>query len=248
MILLDYREETETKKKANLDLEKHFVQLHQKPEVTNLSYGDAAVVLKGPDNSQLMVGFERKGLHDILNCIDDSRYNMQRIGMKQMYDLSVLIIEGHWRAHEQGWLMEGFNGGMTWGFCKYRSQRPLYSKLYRYLISVTLSGVIVTFTRDPFHTAYNIVEWMHYGEKAWDKHTSLLEMQKVSIPTLNTRPSLVRKWANDLDGVGTLKSAEAERLFKTPIRLAQADEMEWLKIKGIGVPSARNIVKQIWGR
>lgn len=217
-------------------------------EKADLQFGDAAFEGRGPDGT-ISVGIERKTLHDMLNCIDDSRYGgMQRIGMKHMYNVSVLAIEGHWKPHDgQGLLMEGYHAGTTWGYCNYRSQRTMYSKLYRYLISVALSGVIVTYSRDLFHTAYNICEWFHYFQKPWTGHTALQELQKVAIPTLNHKPSLVRKWANDLEGVGTKLSGDAERLFRKPITLANADESEWLRIPGVGVKTAQSIVREIWG-
>lgn len=244
MILIDYREENATKRAANLDLKRHIERLGVKVEVTDLQFGDAAFEMRGP-NGPLMVGIERKGIHDMLSCIDDSRYNAQRIGMKSMYDISVLMLEGHWKPHDpEGILMEGFSGGISWGYARPRGARVMYSKLYRYLISVTLSGVIITYSRDPFHTAFNIVEWYQYGQKR--DHTSLLEIQKVAIPTLNRKPSLLRKWANDLDGIGTKMSELAERNFRSALELANADESEWLRIPGVGVKTAQSIVGEIW--
>ena len=249
MILIDYREETETKKKANQDLFQHLQRMHLPVEVTTLNFGDAAVEVNGPEGP-LMVGIERKRLHDMLNCIDDARYSAhQRIGMKEDFDISVLMLEGFWKPHDpEGILMEGFSGGISWGYARPRGQRVMYSKLYRYLISVALSGVIVTYSRDPFNTAYNIAEWHHYGQKSWHQHTSLKELQKIAIPTLNRRPSLTRKWANDLNDIGTKLSELAERQFRSPLALAQADEREWLKIPGVGVKTAQSIVREIWGQ
>lgn len=248
MILIDLNEETKDKQKKNLDLMKHIKVLGVPVDKGDLQYGDAMFEGKGP-NGFISVGIERKRLHDVLNCIDDARLSgHQLIGLKQMYTVRVLNIEGHWKPHEpQGVLMEGFNGGTTWGYCQYRSQRTMYHKLYRYLISVAMSGTIVTYSRDPFHTAFNIVEWFHYFQKPWHLHTSLQEMQKIAIPTLNAKPSLVRKWANDLEGIGMKLSADAERLFKKPITLANADESEWLRIPGVGVKTAQSIVREIWG-
>lgn len=248
LILIDYREETATKKRANLDLLPHFQSLRVPVEKADLLYGDAAFEGRGPLGT-ISVGIERKGLHDILQCIDDARLSgHQLIGMKNMYTVRVLMVEGHWKPHDNlGILMEGFNAGTSWGFCRYRSQRTMYNKLYRYLISVQLSGTIVTFSRDPFHTAFNIHEWFEYFQKPWTGHTALQEMQKVAVPTLNAKPNLVRKWAADLEGIGTKLSGDAERLFKTPIKLATADETEWLRISGVGVRTAQSIVKEIWG-
>lgn len=248
MITIDYREETKTKQAKNLELIPHIKRIGVPVEVGDLPFGDAAFEGRGP-NGTISVGIERKGLHDILNCIDDARLSgHQLIGLKQMYNVRVLMVEGYWKPHDNmGLLMEGYNGGTTWGFCRYRSQRTMYNKLYRYLISVQLSGVIVDYSRDPFHTAFNITEWFNYFQKRWDGHTSLQEIQKVAIPTMHSRPTLLRKWANDLEGIGTKMSADAERLFRTPIKLATSDESDWLRVPGVGVKTAQAIWREING-
>lgn len=248
MILIDYREENKTKKAKNLDLMQHFAKLAVKTETANLEFGDACFEGNGPHGS-ILIGIERKGLHDILQCIDDARFSAhQVVGMKPMYPVRVLMVEGHWKPHDgNGLLMEGFNGGTSYGYCKYRSQQTMYAKLYRYLISVQLGGVIVSYSRDPFHTAYNIVEWYHYFQKKWADHTSMLEVQKIAIPTLNGKPSLVLKWANDLEGIGVKLGQDAAKMFKKPITLANADESDWLRVPGIGVKTAQSIVREIWG-
>lgn len=241
MILVDRRI-------GSQELIPHIKRIGVTVEKADLQFGDAAFEGKGPDGT-IAIGVERKTLHDMLTCIDDARYSgHQRVGMAQMYTVSILMIEGHWKPHDaQGVLMEGFNGGVSWGYCKYRSQRTMYSKLYRYLLSVSLSGVLVSYSRDPFHTAYNICEAFHYFQKPWTAHTSLQEVQKLNLPTLNAKPSLVRKWAADIEGIGTKLSLDAERLFKSPIRLANAEELDWLKIPGVGVKTARQVVREIWG-
>lgn len=248
MIIIDYREETKDKQAKNLDLMPHIKAIGVPVEKGDLQFGDAAFEGRGPDGT-ISVGIERKRLHDVLNCIDDARLSgLQLIGMKQMYTVRVLMIEGHWKPHDNlGILMEGFNGGSSWSFCRYRSQRTMYNKLYRYLISVSLSGVIVNFSRDPYHTAFNICEWFHYFQKKWEGHTAMQELQKVAIPTMNSRPSLVRKWANDLEGVGTKLSADAERMFRSPVKLANSEEADWLRIPGVGVKTAQAIWREING-
>lgn len=218
-----------------------------KCDAVPLQFGDAAFEGNGDDGT-IGIGVERKRLHDMLNCIDDSRYSAhQRVGMAKMYRKSILMLEGHWKAREDGILMEGFDGGTKWTPCKYRSQSVMYSKLYRYLLSIALSGVIITYTRDINHTAFNICEIFHYFQKQWRNHTSLLEVQKLNIPALSGKPTLTRRWASDLEGVGVKFSIEAERMFKTPINLAHSDETEWLRIPGIGVRTAQDIVKEING-
>lgn len=246
MILIDSREEGADKKKKNLDLIQHINRQQVPVQEFLLDEGDAAIEVNGPEGI-ILVGVERKRLHDMLNCVEDGRYNAQRARMKDAYQVSVLMVEGHWKPHDpDGFLMEGFSGGISWGFHKPRGNRVLYSKLYRYLLSVALSGVIVQYSRDPFHTAFNLCEIYGWGQKKWDDHTSLREIHKIAIPTLNRKPSLVRKWANAIDSIGVKKSELAERHFRSPLALANADEKEWLRIPGIGVKTAQEIVGEIW--
>lgn len=217
-------------------------------EVTTLPFGDVCFEGNGP-NGSIVIGVERKTLSDMLNCIDDARYSAHQMpGMAQSYDKSFLVIEGIWGAGTPPF-MEGVlitSKGGSWFPLKYRSQQVMYSKLYRYLISVALSGVIITFSRDIEHTAINICEMFHYFQKKWTNHTALNEIQKLAIPQLSGKPSLVRRWATQLDGIGVKHSMAAEKVFKRAPDLAMAGEEEWLRVPGIGVKTAQSIVREIW--
>ena len=213
-----------------------------------LEFGDVAFEGNGPQG-RIMIGIERKTLHDMLNCIDDARYSAhQKVGMGQMYQVSILMLEGCWKPHDpNGWLMEGFDGGKSWGICKYRSSHTLYTKLYNYLLSVQLTGTVVSLSRDLWGTAYNIVSIYQYFQKPWESHTSMLETQKLLIPDLRMKPSLVRRWAAEIDDIGVKHSLQAEELFKTPYNLAVSDESDWLKLPRLGVKTAQKIIRDIRG-
>jgi ERCC4-type nuclease len=221
-------------------------------ELVALPYGDVAFDGNGPDGL-MSVCVERKTLHDMLSCIDSGRYSAyQRVGMANIYNKSCLMLEGNWRPHDGDGadvLMEGFRnkeGKIVYAPCQYRSRPVLYSKLRRYLFSVEFTGVTVMYTRDIRHTVHDICELYHYLQKPWDRHRSMLEMQKIVLPSITGRPSLRRRWAADLDGVGEGLSLEAEQLFRTAGELSRADESAWMKIKGIGPRMARRIIHQIW--
>lgn len=241
MIYVDQR-------KGSIELLPHLHRLNARAEASSLEFGDICFEGKGPQGS-MAIGIERKTLHDMLNCIEDARFSAHQMpGMKSLYHISILLLEGHWKPHDpDGFLMEGFNGGVSWGYCKNRSQRTMYSKLYRYLMSVQLSGFFVTYSRDLAHSAINVLEWYHYFQKKWEDHTSMLETQKILVPSLFSKPPLVKKWANDIEGVGVKTGELAAARFKTPIALATADELEWLRIPGIGVATARDIYRQVNG-
>lgn len=254
MILVDYKKGGTRTEGAPQLMVDTLTRLGLKAELSDLPFGDVAFEGRGPDGP-VMVGIERKTLRDMLHCIDDARLaGHQLIGMRHIYDVRVVMLEGMWKPHDpQGWLMEGFHGGSSWGHFGVNPRGPtsqkrvLYSKLYRYLISLSLSGVIVTLSRDLFQTCFDVGEWWGYFQKPWDRHTALQEIQKVNIPTLNFKPSLTRLWANDIDEVGLKLSALAERHFRTPIKLATSEEQDWLRIPGIGVTTAQKIMRQIWG-
>lgn len=216
-----------------------------------LLFGDVCFEGNGPHGTML-IGIELKKIHDMLNCIDDARFSAhQRLGMSQMYKVSILNLQGLWRPHDQNdLLMEGKidkDGKLNWFYCRPAGRNVMYSKLRRYLFSVSLSGVTVTYTRDLMHTVQDIIQWYWYFQKAWKDHTALLAMQKINLPSLTGKPSLVRRWAADLEGVGVKFSDDAARLFKKPITLATSDEMDWLRIPGIGVPTAQSIWREIHG-
>lgn len=210
-----------------------------------LDFGDFCMEGNGP-KGKISIGVERKTLHDILHCIDDGRYNQQRIGMRETYDMSFLLIEGVWKPSEDGTLYEGFRGGSIFGPCKYRTQRVNYSKLRRYLLSVSLSGVVVIYTRDILQTAYDLCEIYHYFQKRFEAHTSLLSLPELGLPDLRGKPSLCRRWAGELSDIGVKLSLEAERLFGgSAQRLANSSELDWMKIRGVGLETAKRIIKEI---
>lgn len=216
-------------------------------ELGTLEFGDACFEGNGP-YGRMAIGVERKTVGDMLNCIDDARYSAhQRPGMMAMYQKSILMIEGVWKPDiHSGYLMELIQT-LTWRPYRQRTRMVMYSKLFRYLLSIQFSGVTVIWSRDLEQTAYNITEIYRYFQKPWDQHTSLMEMQKLNIPSLNGRPSLVRRWASELDGVGIKHSLEVDKVFKTPYDLARSDETSWLSLPGIGVKLARSVIRQIHG-
>lgn len=233
---------------GSIELLTTLLQIGLKAERTSLPYGDFCFEGKGPEGD-INIGIERKTLHDMMACIHDHRFGGHQMpGMKSLYDIRILMVEGHWKPNNpNGHLMEGFNGGLNWGFFRGRNGQAMYSQLYRYLLSVSLSGFIVLHSRDPWHTAYNIKELYAYFQKPWDQHTSLKELHTLAVPSLGGKPTLTRLWAHALKDIGTKLSDMAERHFKKPITLATADETEWLRVPGVGVKTAQRVYKEING-
>lgn len=216
-------------------------------QICQLEFGDACFEGNGP-NGKMTVGVERKTLGDMLNCIDDARYSAhQRPGMMAMYQKSILVIEGVWKPDFNNHYLLECVGMLNWRPYRYRQRMVSYSKLFRYLLTVQFSGVNVIYSRDMEATAYNICECYHYFQKKWEDHTSLLEMQKLNIPSLTGKPSLVQRWAAQLEGVGVKLSGEAIKEFKTAHDLANSDEQDWMRIPQVGAKLAKKIYREIRG-
>jgi NAD-dependent DNA ligase len=112
---------------------------------------------------------------------------------------------------------------------------------------VASTGVIITYPKNMGHCAIDVVEWFHMWNKPFNSHRSMREVHKISVPSLNFRASVIRKWGLALPGIGVEISELAERKFRKPIALAKADESDWMTIPGVGVKTARAIVKEIQG-
>jgi len=248
VIYVDYREGGPKKRQVAEELCGLIRRFGLKADIDNLPYGDFAfegVGTRGP----IAIGVERKKLHDMLNCIDDSRLvSSQRLGMTKLYTESWLLLEGVWRPHDpKGILMEGNDKGSYWE-CRPAGRAVLYSKLRRYLFSIARSHAFegTLYTRDIVQTAYDVCELYHYYQKR--SHSSHLELHKPNIPVIGRRPKLVEKWADALDGIGPKLRAEAVRRFKKPLALANSETLEWMCIPGIGGKTAEDIMRQIEGR
>lgn len=233
---------------------------------TGLDAADACFEGYGPEG-MVMIGVERKKIQDTLDCIETGRLGgFQLPKMRQMYRFRFVIIEGVWKPHtKHGFLLEEHAkpaGGSWWSERRPGGKIESYSKLRRYLFSVTMAGAHVLYTRDIMHTAYDICELYHWFQKPWHTHTSMQQLhtgywwdrrsgqseELMMIPTISGRPSVVRRWAASLEGIGVKLSADVERVFKTPRALANADESDWVNVPGIGMGKAGDIVRQILGR
>lgn len=222
-------------------------------EKTFLHSGDACFDGYGPEGLT-GIAVERKRLRDMLDSINSGRLNEQRGKMTIEYGFNFVILEGYWKPDTRsGILLRGIpqpDGTMVWTDQWGQGMaRQMYYKLRRYLFSLMMAGTYVLYTRDVAHTAYDITELYRWFQKPWLEHKSMLAMYQrtLTIPTLNRRASLTRRWAFELEGVGMQYSADAERIFKTPRLLANSEEQDWMRVPGIGPKTAIEIVREIGG-
>jgi ERCC4-type nuclease len=208
-------------------------------EITTLSFGDVALMGNGPDGPT-PIGVERKTVRDLANSLLSGRLvGHQLPGLVANFTHAWLVVEGTWREGEDG-LVELPNG-RGW-----HTMTPtmLARNLQTWLLTIEMRGGLkIRQTYDVVETA-RFVASLHqwWTGKAWDEHKSHLALYQAPDQSLFVKPSLVRRIAAELPGIGFDKSKAVERYFPTAFELIAADEKEWQNIDGIGKTLAKKIV------
>jgi ERCC4-type nuclease len=229
MLLLDPREREEYSLAQYIPL----------AQVTTLEFGDAALLGHG----DLLIGVERKRIGDLLRVIADGRFVSEQLpGLVNTYSRVYLLVEGEWTTRGDGALLiKGARGQWeqpTWG----RQDGWRYAEVTRWLISLEEgAGVRVARTNSPLESA----AWLENLEaeflKAPEKRHALQGIYYAPIPTLLT-PSLVRRFAALLPGIGPGKSLAVAEHFKSVFDAVNAPMKSWLEIPGVG----GTIAKKVW--
>lgn len=230
MILVDSREGS----KELADLISDAILVH-------LDYGDCAFEGNGP-NGHIHIGIERKAISDLIQSINSGRLSGHQLpGLLENYQRVYLICEGIWRANRKDGIVEVFRHGKfkPLGGSTFTSKR-----IWGYLTALNaLTGVILIMTPDMGETALVIEELHQWWNQKWEKHVSHLMVNKVAPPSAYLRPgrpSLLRRMAVELPGVGFERVAIVEKTFGTVQRMFDATEDEWRMLDGIGKVTAKN--------
>jgi ERCC4-type nuclease len=212
-------------------------------ELGRLEYGDVAFLgnIKGhPVN----IGIELKTVSDILACMRDGRFAGHQLpGMMREYNYIYLVIEGGYRANVEG-LLEVVKGKGRWGVHSHGGA-TMWRDLENFITTLeakTNLRVRKTYNR---RETVALVKALHswWVNKEWGKHRSHLAFDRSGTPAMPVPPSLLRRVAKELPGVGWGKSQAVEQHFKTIEDMVGAKEEEWRKIEGIGKILSEKIVK-----
>lgn len=206
-----------------------------------LQFGDASFVGKGMDDIPVMVGVERKTLPDLVGSMESGRLSGHQLpGLLSSFNTVYLIVEGMARAHQGQVEIKQSGIWRSLGI----SELALDSFLNTLEI---MAGIVVRQTTTPQRTAYLINHLHHWWDKGWDKHRSHLEFYEPR-PTMSlTKPSLVRRVAKELPGIGWTRSGPVAEFFGTVQNMVTADRFKWMQIDGIGKSIAEGVVRAIRG-
>jgi len=197
---------------------------------------------------------ERKKIGDMASCIITGRYLAQaqaahEAGMDQL----ILTVEGSIRPGINGELESG-RWRYTNGKAKYVWESVVpdiqYSRFDQYLTEVCLYlGVMVKRSADVKETAAQVkATWLQF-QKPPSSHSSLKSIYSMAIPHVEflNRPSLVRRMAKEIQGIGWERSGDVDKRFKTVLEMVSASEKDWMDIPGIGKKTAGGAVSSLNG-
>jgi ERCC4-type nuclease len=222
-----------------------------KVESTRMEYGDFAFVGNGPEGPTF-IGIERKTIRDLIQSMENGRLSgHQLIGLKETYSWVYLIVEGVWRSNPATGILEE-KQGVAWAPYGFGTRRYMGREIMCYLNTLTVkTGVIVHKTFNRSETVQFILALHSWWERRWELHVSHLSQNKSArgqngevhlVP-----PTMLRRVAAELPGVGWGKSKDVEKHFGTVYAMTNAEVKEWMQIPGIGKTIAEKVVKEIRG-
>lgn len=234
---------------GSFDLEPMLKSLGAPVELTTLEFADCCFVGSGPEGRPVQVGIELKKLNDMLSCITTGRFSGHQLpGLVQNYDEIWLIVEGIYRANPRDGILETYKGG-DWRAVELGARRWQYRDLEAFLTTAEVkAGVRVRRTNSRDETA-RVVAGLYAWWTATDyeDHRSHLALNRSRDIALLAKPSLTRRIANELPGIGFERSGMVAGHFETVRNMVNADESEWVVLPGIGKTIARRIVAEVNG-
>ena len=212
-----------------------------------------------------LVCVERKKIGDLVACITNGRFLFQMQNCKEAgADYLCLILEGRYRRNPDDGLLEvpvwGFNPRTNHRAEVWEPVKPtmMFSRFDQYLTELQRDvGIIVKYTENVRGTADVILALYQNFQTPQDGHHSLNQIFKPPTPSVQlVRPSLVRRIASELNGIGWEWSAVVADRFKSVKEMVSADVAIWSglekeygngKKRRLGKKTAEKIVKSLGG-
>lgn len=206
--------------------------------------GDA--IFNGADGVRASI--ERKKIPDMVACIHSGRYlNQARNSVDHGFNRLVIIVEGVVRPGETG-LLETIPDSDPLRWVPVMPETTYY-RFNQYLDQLSLyCGILVKRSETVMETAAQVMSLYRMLQCHPEEHKSLNQMY-VEPPgrAWLVKPSLVRRVAHELPGIGWERSGEVAGHFKSVREMCMAGEEEWGSIPGIGRKTARGVVSAIGG-
>lgn len=219
-------------------------------ELTRLESGDVA--FSGVNG--ITIGIELKKVQDALSCIFSSRLaDTQLPLMAQVYDVRYLIVEELYRAEPGSGVLQRWKTFPSekdvkcgkWYDAHAGRNRVTYSTFELWLHTMSeLGGARLERCADIEATA-SLITALHVWWNR-DEHKSFNVMyESTGDSAVLSRPTMLRRMAALLPGIGWIRSAAVAKHFGSVERMVNAPVSEWLEIDGIGKGIASKVAEAI---
>jgi len=215
--------------------------------------GDVAFTGKWTDNEEMWVWCERKKLGDLVACALDTGRLLRQIQEAHQagFKFFFLIVEAMFRKDPATGLLQQLRGKNWANYTLGSNTKTIpYSRISGYLNQLRYYlNIQVYITRSVRETADTVMEVYSMFQTSPEDHSSLKQFATTPEPVASflQKPSLIRRMAKELPGIGWDRSKDIEEELGSARELcrvlADGDWVRLLGIEGIG----RGIVTKIDG-
>ncbi|MFW9899869.1 MAG: ERCC4 domain-containing protein [Candidatus Thorarchaeota archaeon] len=213
-------------------------------QLDNLDFGDFIFFGNGPTGI-VSVAIERKVMSDLISSMTSGRLvGHQLPGLLSTYNYIWIIIEGIWRTSPTDGLVQMYTH-TGWQDYKFDHRFHKTSHIIKYLLTLSIMGnVRIWFTTSPKETVQFITSlYSWWTDKEYDEHRALMQEHEPEISFV--KPTLLKRVAKELDGIGRKKAGLINNKFGSVLEMCMASEDDWREIPGIGKKLACKIVESL---
>lgn len=223
-------------------------------DLCRMDFGDVAFQGFGANGDPVQVGIEVKSLDDVVACITSGRFAGHQLpGLIQCYDHVFLLVQGQWRARQSDGVLEQYKStsrGNYWNEVGGGQRRWLWRDVESWLTSMSIMGGLRVHRVPEYREGAMWLKTL-YGWFQKEDHKSHMVIysgkELYQDTALLVRPSLARRVAKELPGIGLVRSAEVAHQFPTLELMVAATVKEWTKVEGVGKGIATKVWKAIHG-
>lgn len=222
-----------------------FPLFHDGCSLEHLEHGDFTFYGIWEDDEVVSVCIERKRLLDLIQCMHDGRHMDQvRAAANAGFDFMFVFFEidiGEYRIdpdRDLQWVHKGRNG--QWYPLKPKVD---FIRTENYLNQLELYlGVRRRDTLGPMQTVASVMALHDMFQLPPSEHKSLERFRVMAPPRLDLlgKPTLLRRVAKELPGIGWDRSQAVEDKFGSVLKMTEASVEDWESILGIGPTTAMN--------
>ncbi len=231
------------------ELQKHIAP-GIKTRLTRLEFGDMSFLGKGPDDSLMAVGIERKAITDLLSSMTTGRLSgHQLVGLLQSYGVVYILVEGSYGVDPKSGLLARFYK-KAWHPIRLGTRRFMGREVNNYLNTLTiLCGVNVVRTHTQRESGMWISDTYKWWQKPYDKHSAHKSFVVTRPGITLVKPPFMQRVIKEFTGIGWTHSENIANVFPTLLDLAMASqedlERELVKLPRIGKTLAANMARTI---